>query len=130
MDIVWLVFTASPRARARSCGGNRLPCLRYTCDMSWDTVFTFAWAINLALCGVSVVFYRGPAVSLAAALSVIMFVLKIATAVLSGVVRRRMRKAAAAGDNVGSKGVGWVEMGQPGATAVGFGPATISASIL
>jgi hypothetical protein len=128
LDIVLLVFTASPNARARSCGGNRTACLHFTCDLAWDVAFAIVWVVVVGLCCTCAVVYPSTLIWVAVVLSLVLFALRVAAAVLSGLVRQRMLWAAGRE----SKGVEWMELAAPGCGVERhtFNPAAISASII
>jgi len=128
LDIVLLIFTASPNARARSCGGNRTACIRFTCDLAWDIAFAFVWAAVVGLCCTCAVVYPSTLIWVAVVLSLVLFALRVATAVLSGLVRRRMLWAASRE----GKGVEWMELAAPCGRSARheFNAAAVSASII
>jgi hypothetical protein len=49
VSIVLLVFTANPRARARSFGGHNTRCMTYACDYGWDVALAVFFCVHLAL---------------------------------------------------------------------------------
>jgi len=83
---LWLVYTASPKARARSCGGNKLACMRYSCDFGWDIFWGILWAVALVLCSISREGSRGTRLA-GILISAIMTAIFITTAVLTSKVR-------------------------------------------
>jgi len=100
--ITWLVFTASPNRRARSCGGNRVACVRHSCDMGCDITWAVLWGLSTILRCMS--FNRSQSAATIAAqmgcifLGALLFGTFTATAVISGKIRKEMHAAAAARD--------------------------------
>lgn len=101
---MWLVFTAHPNKRPRRYSSGRTHCSRFTCDLAWDIVCCSLWATALLMSCFSVGAYAGAqGVGLAVGqvvVSVLVLLLHVASAVLGGLVRRRVQLAAASGCTV------------------------------
>jgi hypothetical protein len=58
LTATWLSYTASPHARAdASCCGSNALCVDYTCDLTWDILLLFFWALMLAAVAGGLAFY-------------------------------------------------------------------------
>jgi small-conductance mechanosensitive channel len=58
LTMTWLCYTVSTRARSRAhCCGNHVVCVRYTCDLTWDILLLFFWALMLAAVACGLAFY-------------------------------------------------------------------------
>lgn len=99
LSVVWLVFTVSPSKRPRRYNSGRTHCSRFTCDLVWDISFCCLWAAAMLLSCLSVGIYAGTSgVGVAVGqicLAAVVLVLHVASAVVSGLVRRRVQRAAA-----------------------------------
>jgi len=91
---LWLVFTANPSTRARSCGGNKPACMRYSCDMGLDIFWAIVWGVN----SITSCIARSSSVGMKVANIATAFTLLclfVTTAIISSRVRKNLRVAAA-----------------------------------
>jgi Na+/melibiose symporter-like transporter len=97
LTVVWLTFTALPHTRTRAFGG-RASCTNFTSDMASDITLTVLWFVVVTLDSVSLAvrLYKDPRMQAAVFLLVTMFCMHVATAVLSGCVRKQLRSATTA----------------------------------
>jgi hypothetical protein len=102
LTVLWLTFTALPRTRARAFGG-RASCTNFTSDMASDIIFTVLWFVVVTLDSVSLAvrLYKDSRMQAALFLSVAVFCMHVATAVLSGQVRKQLRSATTAATATG-----------------------------
>jgi len=107
-SIIFLTYTVSPRARAKSCGGNCGPCIRWGCDLGWDCFWAVLWALETGLAIYTAVKARQGRPWATVAISFGMFLLYVATAVMVGKVRESVKWRASEDIEVAKGGVGMV----------------------
>lgn len=85
---LWLVLTAWPYTRTRSCRGDYAPCVSFTCDFASDNVWAVLWGLIFVLSVVSLsARVTAAAQFVGLVLSMVMLVTFLSTAVLSGLAR-------------------------------------------
>lgn len=94
-SITWLAYTACPRQRARNarCMNKQTPgCMTYTWDLAWDIILMAWWlclfAVVMPLTPYTVI--RSPWFMVYYTLCALMWMLFLISAVLSGLVRKRL----------------------------------------
>ena len=107
-SIIFLTYTVSPRARAKSCGGNCGPCIHWGCDLGWDCFWAVLWAAETGLAFYVAVKARQGRPWATVAISFGMFLLYVATAVMVGKVRESVKWRASEDIEAAKGGVGAV----------------------